>query len=84
MNGATVKKPRRVAAIKHPVQYKSCVIAPVAELGGYDVFDGQGRWFHMKTQKRAKWWASIHDSLQRMFDENSTRAVPQVNADENL
>jgi hypothetical protein len=59
--------------ITHPTQYKHCTIAPVGKKG-FDVFEASGRWFNVKTQKQAKWWASIHS---RLIDEfNAPKPVP--------
>lgn len=67
--------------ITHPTQYKDCVIAPVAKLGGFDVFESNGRWFHVKTQKQAKWWAAVHTRLEREFNTRAARKVPTPVAD---
>lgn len=66
--------------ITAPVQYKHCVITAVGgnPANGYDVFEANGRWFHVKTQKQAKWWASIHTRLQSEFSSNAPRKVPTV------
>jgi hypothetical protein len=62
--------------IKKPTQYKHCIITPVAKRGGFDVFEDSGRWFHVKTQKQAKWWASVHTRLQEEFGSHAPKAVP--------
>lgn len=59
-----------------PTQYKDCVIAPVPKVGGFDVFESSGRWFHVKTQKQAKWWAAIHTRLEAEFNARVTKRVP--------
>jgi hypothetical protein len=66
--------------ITAPVQYKHCIITAVGgnPSNGYDVFESSGRWFHVSTQKRAKWWASIHTRLQTEFGSNAPRQVPVV------
>lgn len=56
-----------VSKIQQPTKYKRCIIAPAPGASGYDVFDGTGRWFNTPTQRRAKWWASIHDRLESQF-----------------
>lgn len=57
-----------------PTQYKTCVIVPVKS--GFDVFDMSGRWFHVQTQKQAKWWGSIHTRLQEEFGAHEAKRVP--------
>jgi hypothetical protein len=60
--------------ITKPTKYKHALIAPAA--GGFDVFDGDNRWFHCRTQKQAKWWSSIHSRLQDEFGSNPPRTAP--------
>ena len=60
--------------IVQPTRYKHCVIAPAD--GGFDVFDGTGRWFHVDTQKRAKWWAAIATRLDNEFGQNARCTPP--------
>ena len=62
--------------IQHPTTYKHCIITPTPRRGGFDVFEDSGRWFHVKTQKQAKWWASVHSRIQSEFGSNTTKAVP--------
>lgn len=57
-----------------PTQYKACVIAPAPE--GFDVFDSDGRWFHVTTQKQAKWWAAVATRIQTEFLANRPRTLP--------
>jgi len=64
--------------IEHPVRYKRCIIAPAPEHKGFDVFDGSGRWFNVVDQRRAKWWASIHDRLETEFGTGYRKQVPEV------
>jgi hypothetical protein len=59
-----------------PTQYKDCVIAPVPKVGGFDVFESSGRWFHVKTQKQAKWWAAIHTRLETEFNAHVAKRIP--------
>jgi hypothetical protein len=59
-----------------PTQYKNCIIAPVTKRGGFDVFDGTGRWFHVETQKQAKWWSSVYSRIQNEFALRAPKAVP--------
>jgi hypothetical protein len=58
-----------------PTQYKACVIAPVGKKG-FDVFDSGGRWFNVKTQKQAKWWAAIQTRLEKEFNAPMTKPMP--------
>jgi hypothetical protein len=62
--------------ITQPTLYKHCIIHPVPKHGGFDVFEDSGRWFHVKTQKQAKWWASVHSRLQSEFGSNYPQTVP--------
>ena len=73
----------KTPTIQHPVQYKHCIIAPVTDprTQGFDVFDSKGRWFHVKTQKQAKWWASIESSIEDRKMQNPVRALPTTNTD---
>jgi hypothetical protein len=59
-----------------PTQYKNCIIAPVTKRGGFDVFDGTGRWFHVETQKQAKWWSSVYSRIQNEFASHNAKATP--------
>jgi hypothetical protein len=59
-----------------PTQYKDCVIAPVPKVGGFDVFEQSGRWFHVRTQKQAKWWAAIHTRLEAEFNAHAAKHTP--------
>jgi hypothetical protein len=59
-----------------PTQYKNCIIAPVTKRGGFDVFDGTGRWFHVETQKQAKWWSSVYSRIQNEFALRAPKSVP--------
>jgi hypothetical protein len=63
-------------AITNPTQYKYCIITPTPKRGGFDVFESSGRWFHVKTQKQAKWWASVHTRLQSEFGSNYPQTAP--------
>jgi hypothetical protein len=58
-----------------PTQYKACVIAPAP--AGFDVFDSDGRWFNVKTQKQAKWWAAIHTRLESEFKWQVSKPAPR-------
>jgi hypothetical protein len=58
--------------------YKHCIIHPVPKQGGFDVFEDSGRWFHVKTQKQAKWWASVHSRLQDEFGSNNPKRLPHA------
>jgi hypothetical protein len=40
------------------------------------VFDGTGRWFHVETQKQAKWWSSVYSRIQNEFALRAPKAVP--------
>ena len=62
--------------IQHPTTYKHCIITPTPKRGGFDVFEDSGRWFHVKTQKQAKWWASVASRIQDEFSANRERPVP--------
>lgn len=62
--------------ITAPTKYKQCVIAPAAGSKGFDVFDDNGRWFNVKTQKQAKWWGSIYTRLQDEFNSHSIKTPP--------
>jgi hypothetical protein len=62
--------------ITQPTTYKHCLIAPVPKRGGFDVFEQSGRWFHVTTQKQAKWWASIHSRLQDEFNSHVPKHPP--------
>ena len=62
--------------ITQPTQYKACIIAPVKKIGGFDVFDDSGRWFHVKTQKQAKWWAAVHTRLENEFNARIAKNAP--------
>ena len=66
----------KTKTIAHPTQYKDCVITPVNKRGGFDVFEDSGRWFHVETQKQAKWWASVASRIQDEFSANRERPVP--------
>lgn len=66
--------------ITAPVRYKRCIISPAPGANGYDVFDGKGRWFNVCDQRRAKWWASIHDRIESEFTFNHDRVMPEVAA----
>lgn len=59
-----------------PTQYKACIIAPVPKVGGFDVFESHGRWFHVKTQKQAKWWGSIYSRLENEFNARVPKHTP--------
>ena len=61
--------------ITHPTQYKNCIIAPVGKKG-FDVFDSDGRWFNVKTQKQAKWWGSIYSRLENEFNARTPKHTP--------
>jgi hypothetical protein len=63
--------------ITQPTLYKHCVISPRGKQG-FDVFEDSGRWFHVKTQKQAKWWASVHSRLQDEFGSHQPKAVPHA------
>ena len=63
-----------------PTQYKACIIAPVGRKG-FDVFDSDGRWFNVKTQKQAKWWGSIYTRLENEFNARQTKAMPTPRED---
>ena len=63
-----------------PTQYKNCIIAPVGRKG-FDVFDSDGRWFNVKTQKQAKWWGSIYSRLENEFNARMTKAMPKPRED---
>ena len=63
-----------------PTQYKACIIAPVGRKG-FDVFDSDGRWFNVKTQKQAKWWGSIYSRLENEFNARQTKAMPKPRED---
>ena len=60
-------------------QYKACIIAPRAK--GFDVFDTDGRWFHVQTQKQAKWWGSIYTRLHDEFRAHPAKPAPQPSDD---
>lgn len=62
-----------------PTRYKHCTIAPAA--GGFDVFEGNNRWFHVKTQKQAKWWASIASRLADEFMSHPVKPMPVATED---
>jgi len=66
----------KTKTIAHPTQYKDCVITPVNKRGGFDVFEDSGRWFHVETQKQAKWWVSVHTRLQTEFNSHSPKRAP--------
>ena len=59
-----------------PTQYKACIIAPVPKKGGFDVFESHGRWFHVQTQKQAKWWAAIQTRLENEFNAHVPKHAP--------
>ena len=59
-----------------PTQYKACIIAPVPKKGGFDGFETNGRWFHVETQKQAKWWAAIHTRLENEFNARIAKHAP--------
>ena len=63
-----------------PTQYKACIIAPVGRKG-FDVFDSDGRWFNVKTQKQAKWWGSIYTRLENEFSARHAKAIPTPRED---
>jgi hypothetical protein len=65
-----------VSKITQPTTYKHCIIAPVAKKGGFDVFEQSGRWFHVSTQKQAKWWSSIYSRLQDEFNSHRPKSTP--------
>jgi hypothetical protein len=67
--------------ITQPTLYKHCLINPVTKHGGFDVFEDSGRWFHVKTQKQAKWWASVHSRLQDEFNSHRPKAAPRAIVD---
>lgn len=62
--------------ITAPTQYKACIIAPVGQKG-FDVFDSDGRWFNVKTQKQAKWWAAIQTRLENEFSSRAAKPTPK-------
>jgi hypothetical protein len=63
--------------IKNPTLYKGCIIAPApVRNGGFDVFETNGRWFYVKTQKQAKWWAAIHARLEESLNANPFKPAP--------
>ncbi len=63
--------------IKQPTLYRGCIIAPAPiKDGGFDVFETNGRWFYVKTQKQAKWWAAIKSRLDDNFAANAPKPVP--------
>lgn len=68
----------KVAEIKHPTQYKNCIITPAPKRSGFDVFDSTGRWFNVKTQKQAKWWSAVYTRIENEFASHSIRAVPKA------
>lgn len=70
----------KTSKITAPVKYKQCVITPVPGGTGFDVFEQNGRWFHVATQKQAKWWSSIHDRLETEFSRHAIRPLPEVQA----
>jgi hypothetical protein len=61
--------------ITHPVQYKNCIITPVKKVGGFDVIDSTGRWFHVDSQKQAKWWSSVYSRIENEFALRAPKAV---------
>jgi hypothetical protein len=67
--------------ILHPTQYKNCIITPTMKKNtptGYDVIDSTGRWFHVSTQKQAKWWSAVYTRIENEFAMRSVRAVPKA------
>jgi hypothetical protein len=63
--------------IKRPTLYRGCIIAPApVKGGGFDVFESGGRWFYVRTQKQAKWWASVKSRLDDSFAANAPKSVP--------
>lgn len=60
-----------------PTQYKHCIITPTPTASGFDIIDpATRRWFTVGTQKRAKWWASVHSRLIDEFNSHNTRVPP--------
>lgn len=68
----------KTAKITQPTRYKRCIITPAAGAQGFDVFDGNGRWFTVPDQRRAKWWSSIHDRIESEFGRHAPKDVPHV------
>jgi hypothetical protein len=65
--------------ILQPTQYKNCIIVPVTrkkQASGFDVIDPSGQWFHVATQKQAKWWSAVHTRIQNEFSKHTPKAVP--------
>lgn len=64
--------------IERPTRYKSAIIAPAA--GGYDLINpATGRWTHYRTQRAAKWWASVWSTVSESFETSTVREVPTIN-----
>ena len=69
--------PKGTPKILVPTTYRGCIITPAPTTrGGFDVFEASGRWFHVETQKQAKWWASVHTNLQTRLAEHRPRILP--------
>lgn len=64
-----------------PTRYKHCIITPVQNRGGFDVFEAHGKWFHVKTQKQAKWWSSVYSRIQDEFAAHTPRSTPNPTDD---
>lgn len=76
-----MKTQAKTPEITHPTQYKNCIITPVRKVGGFDVIDSTGRWFHVETQKQAKWWSSVYSRIENEFALRTPKAVPTPVAD---
>lgn len=67
--------------ITRPTAYKGCIIAPAPTgAGGFDVVEPSGRWFYVRTQKQAKWWAAVRSTLEGRLNAHAARTVPSVEA----
>ena len=57
----------KTVKIGTPVSYRNCYIVPVND--GFDLIDKtSGRWIHIKSQRLAKWNATVWTRLSVEFD----------------
>lgn len=72
----------KTVKIGTPVSYRNCYIVPVNE--GFDVVDKTtGRWIHIKSQRLAKWNATVWTRLSVEFDSSAPLAKKKLTTLEN-
>jgi hypothetical protein len=72
------RKPKTVARLTKPVQYKAYILAPQKD-GSVDLIDpDSGRWVRSSTPRYAKWRATFLSNINEEFQRSAPVKVPQV------